>query len=184
MMVWHIESHVDVPGGSHVSPRLASTHPSPHVDEWQAFIEHSAPVPHTAHEASGVAAWHFCPACPFTVLAAHTCGLTLHGSALGHEFGAMVHENVQSLSQPVPGPLPLPKSHCSPLLTVPLPQSGVVQTPFWHVPLFGHGVPFAGGVPRTHFWPECPLTTTVVHVFVPAHRSCVTHEFGPVVHEK
>jgi hypothetical protein len=55
-----------------------------------------------------------------------TCGIALHGSELGHESGAIVHENVQSTSQPVPAPLPVPKSHCSGAWTIPSPHPGML----------------------------------------------------------
>src|SRR5580700_10386444 len=148
-----------------------------------------SPPVHAAHCARTVPAVHFCPLSPAAVpegpaTTEQTSGAAAHGSAPGHEFGDVVHENVQSGLQPEPAMLfAVPQSHCSPGSTVPFPHSAVTQMSFWHVPLFGHAVPFASGAPSSHFCPGEPPIVKAVHVLVPPHGSCVTQELGVRTHE-
>jgi len=88
-------------------------------------------VPHDVPAAGAAVALHFCPGLVLTVTIVQV-SVPLHGLPSVHESGRIVHENWQFASQPVPAPLPLPKSHCSPVSVVPLPHTAVGAT---HAPL-------------------------------------------------
>ena len=75
----------------------------------------------------------------------------------------IVHENWQLVVQPVFAPLPVPKSHCSPVSLTPLPHTavGAVHAPLLQTRFVPHDMPFfavsataahACDVSQTSFW--------------------------------
>jgi hypothetical protein len=75
----------------------------------------------------------------------------LHVFASGHVSGIFPHENEHVASQPVFGPFPAPKSHCSIPSTTPSPHTGSAQAPCLQRPFAPHAVPsFAGSVWDAH----------------------------------
>src|ERR1700722_18429279 len=93
-------------------PQRAVLHPPPwHVP----LFMHGVPF------ASGAPSTHFCPG-ELPMVKAVQALVPPQASTVTHELGDVVHENVQLASHPVPGPLPAPKSHCSPGSTTPSPH--------------------------------------------------------------
>jgi hypothetical protein len=85
----------------------------------------TAPPPQDAHMDSVVVATHFCPSLPGPVAVWQTWGIALQGSRPGQALdarGFVEQLNLQSSSQPTPGPFIVPQSQSSPVSTVPLPQ--------------------------------------------------------------
>src|SRR5438128_2209316 len=109
----HIASQVMELGGSHCSPIAMSTNPSPHIDALHIPIMQMLPMPHAIPFIAFIPAMHFCPAFPFTITETHA-STPLHGFMSGQLSGIFRHENLQFASQPVPAPLPIPKSQSSP----------------------------------------------------------------------
>jgi hypothetical protein len=116
----------------------------------------------------------------FTVAMTHVVPLHV---ASDEQSVATLQSNWHEALQPTCIPFWLPRSHCSPVSIVPLPQSAPTQTPFWQVLFVPQLVPFASGVPAAHFWPVWPLTITELHDSTPLHGFMSSHEFGFVVHE-
>src|SRR5262245_40556656 len=70
-----------------------------------------------------------------------------HSFLSGQLSGDFVHENLQKLSHPVPGPLPAPKSQSSPISITPFPQTAPAprQAPFVQVRPTSHSEPSCAG---------------------------------------
>ncbi len=110
---------------------LPSSHCSPvsMVPFPQLALVHCPPLqtrpfaPHEVPSGGGAPFVHFWPLSPFGPVTELHVAVPAQTLLLMQLFGLVVHENLQSVSQPDPGRfLPAPKSHCSPLLTTPSPQ--------------------------------------------------------------
>ena len=77
------------------------------------------------------------------------------------------HENMQSVSQPVPTPLLLPKSHCSGDSTTPSPHVAEAQCPDLQIPLVivdvVQVVPSVAAAPAVHLWVDVEQVPVAVH---------------------
>src|SRR6478735_3214024 len=116
--LWQAASQVPLFGGSQVSPAEVSMKPSPQVEALHCEPRQMLPPLQPVPSASGVPALHFLPLCPPTVIGSQVSA-PLHALP-SLQAAELAQEKVQLLSQPVCGPLPLPKSHCSPVSTTPL----------------------------------------------------------------
>ncbi len=158
---------------SHCSP--VSILPLPQLAVWHTPFMHLPPFMQAVPLAGGVPVSHFWPGEPLMVMAVHVL-VPAQRSAVVQELGESVHENVQLASHPVPGPLPAPKSHCSPDSTIPSPHWAETHTPPLHTlpaaasatppsTLPPHMVPLASGVPAAQ------VCVVSLHVPWPAHGS-------------
>jgi hypothetical protein len=97
---------------------------------------------------------HTCPPLFPTMFGVHV-SMPLQTRPSSHEFGLIVHENLQFDSQPVPAPLLVPKSQSSPNSTMLSPHTAIADkhAPFWHSMFAPHDIAFCvGSATLAHAW--------------------------------